>query len=86
MILLYSIKDINRVINFGSRINSKLEEYGQEKFDNWCGYTYGYSTKHLDPFMLIAKCESRARQIFKKQPLLSVNGLARTLQNEISGN
>ncbi len=78
-----SIKDIDKVVNFGARANAKLNDWGRKRFDYWSRLYFGDTVPHLSKFMLIAEHEELSRQIFQKQPLLSVNGLHKAIQNEI---
>ena len=79
-----TIMSINRVINLGSRANAQLSTRGKKWFDGWARLYYGNSTPHLYKHMLIAKHEEMAREIFQKQPLLSINGLTKAIKNELA--
>lgn len=79
-----TITSINRVINLGSRANTKITAHGQKWFDGWARLYFGNTVPHLFKYMLIAKHEEMARAIFQKQPLLSINGLTKAIKNELA--
>lgn len=84
MTTCYTIPDLDYVIRFGERMNVKFEMYGPGRWAVFTGTYFPTSRDELKKYMLIAKHEKLARKIFKKEPLLSINGLTKAIKNEIS--
>lgn len=82
----YTIPDLDRVIRFGNRMNNMLDTQGPSWWTAFTRYYFPISKNELEKYMTIARNEELAKKIFKNEPLLSINGLIKTIENEISGN
>lgn len=84
MFLNYSIKDFDNVIRFGKRIFRTKSELTEEQWQIFCKANFGECCIDIPKLALIGEHEWIAKEIFRRQPTLSINGLCKEIQSEIS--